>query len=356
MRLVTTIVGEMHNDLFYKCTMFQDLEDGIAAEIHAARDRIASMDEASIKALVHAATGKLPKKIPGEAFIKRGGNGNNSTELFATLGVPVRLVTVVGSNARWMIDEVAAAGVDASRILTVPAPTPVSTIIEDPATTRILVAPNLKQAMNFSSAPPDPSTFAGTSVAFFTPLAPKFAPVLDLLHAPGNEGVLKAVTVEAQAIPDLATLRAIAGRGVDLLFVNQHDALAITGEASLDGADAILSTMAKVRVVTMGAAGSVIRSAFHAPVHLPVFDVPVVDRTGAGDAFAAGVLLKCHEFTGQHGGVMRFLETAPAAEKERFLTRIGTFGTAVASLKVMNARTPTKVEVDAFLHARGIEP
>ena len=345
--LKATIVGEMHNDLFYKCDAFQELEEKLAESIYTLRDKLQNNSQDEIKTLIHGIIQQLPKKIPGESFIKRGGNGNNSTELFGTLGVPVKLMTVVGKGSEWMIDEVKKMGVDTSTIYQVNATTPISTIIEDPVTTKIFVAPNLKANMNFSSIDIDASTFDESSLVFFTPLAEKFKPVLDILLSKRKD-IFKVFTIESQAISELSLLKKIVTSKANMLFINKRDALGITNTENLASADEILQEFAEIRVITLGSDGTLIRSDFCEPVTAPIFDVPVVDRTGAGDAYAAGVLLRCHELIIKHGNLIETLKQADQAERMKLLKDIGLFGSVVASLKVSIARTPTKKEVNEF--------
>ncbi|MHB1987625.1 MAG: adenosine kinase [Acidimicrobiales bacterium] len=77
---------------------------------------------------------------------------------------------------------------------------------------------------------------------------------------------------------------------VGLLFGNEDEARSLTGAGNLEGALAQLTRPGLVSVVTRGAAGSVAawpEAMIEQPAHL--VDA-VVDTTGAGDLFAAGVL------------------------------------------------------------------
>lgn len=84
---------------------------------------------------------------------------------------------------------------------------------------------------------------------------------------------------------------------IDVLVVNEHEALEIAGAADLD--DAVLSLSARVRalVVTLGAKGSLI---VHDGDRAEVAAVPAdaVDTTGAGDTFC-GVLAARLEASGR---------------------------------------------------------
>ncbi|HME52919.1 MAG TPA: carbohydrate kinase family protein [Candidatus Lokiarchaeia archaeon] len=347
------IVGEMHNDIFYKIAFFKTLEDQVTEKIYQyildLGAKIRTMKKDDVQKIIHDVISGLPKKNAGEAVIKRGGNGNNSTELFATLGLPIKLMTVIGQNSEWMKDELEAMSVDTSCVFQLPKMTPISAIIEDPVTTKIFTGANLKKEMNFSSISVDASHFADASIVFFTPMAPKFEPILSSLASMAT-GILTAITLESQAIDSIDLLRDLVKTKVDVLFANDADALAITGGSTIDEADAILLDFARIRVFTLGGAGSTIRSDLCDSVDIPVFQVKVIDRTGAGDAFAAGVLVKCHEFIEKSGNLIEYLETLPEEDKKAVFQEIGTFGAASAALKISLARTPSMTEVADFLN------
>jgi len=74
------------------------------------------------------------------------------------------------------------------------------------------------------------------------------------------------------------------------LFANESEAAALTGEADFDAAVAALAAKCPIVCVTHGAEGSVIAAEgkVHRIAAAPVDKV--VDTTGAGDLYAAGVL------------------------------------------------------------------
>jgi sugar/nucleoside kinase (ribokinase family) len=77
---------------------------------------------------------------------------------------------------------------------------------------------------------------------------------------------------------------------VDVLLGNEHEALALSGAATLDGALEVLAAQCRVLAVTRGAEGSIVVEDGH-DVAVPAHPVPhVIDTTGAGDLYAAGFL------------------------------------------------------------------
>jgi sugar/nucleoside kinase (ribokinase family) len=85
-----------------------------------------------------------------------------------------------------------------------------------------------------------------------------------------------------------------AWRWTDLFHCNADEAASITGEREPARAAAALRRLGAGSVfVTMGGDG-LVASVPGAVIRLPAFSVRVVDPTGAGDAFSAGLILKLH--------------------------------------------------------------
>lgn len=85
-------------------------------------------------------------------------------------------------------------------------------------------------------------------------------------------------------------LRGLLAEGVDVLFANEDEALALTGAPSLAAAVAKVQGRVPVAAITRGAEG-VIATEGSVAVELPAEPVQeLVDTTGAGDLFAAGFL------------------------------------------------------------------
>jgi sugar/nucleoside kinase (ribokinase family) len=79
---------------------------------------------------------------------------------------------------------------------------------------------------------------------------------------------------------------------MDIFHCNDLEAKKITGEADLwTAVRQIADVGVKVVLVTRGERG-VLAKVPGAEIELPAFSVPVVDPTGAGDAFCAGILFQ----------------------------------------------------------------
>jgi ribokinase len=128
----------------------------------------------------------------------------------------------------------------------------------------------------------------------------------------------------------------------DYLTPNETEAAAIVGQPIESVADAKLAAEALLArgvghvVITLGARGALVRSG-RVTEHVPVVDAgPVVETTGAGDAFNGGL--------------------AVALAEGLDLVAATRFGCAVAGLSVTRHGTapsmPTREEVDRLLRAR----
>jgi sugar/nucleoside kinase (ribokinase family) len=79
--------------------------------------------------------------------------------------------------------------------------------------------------------------------------------------------------------------------GADWFWPNGDQLRALTGRADLDLAIAdVLALGAGGVAVTLGADGCLVTGAGSGLTHIPAIDVPVVDTTGCGDGFNAGML------------------------------------------------------------------
>jgi len=77
---------------------------------------------------------------------------------------------------------------------------------------------------------------------------------------------------------------------VDVLFCNEVEAQAMTGESDALEAFKKLQVMVDTVFLTLGAKGSLVGKNAQEPVEVKTFPVKAVDTTGAGDLFAAGAL------------------------------------------------------------------
>lgn len=342
------VVGELHQDLFYKTTGYSDLIDIISKNLVNQDFKDKSLEE--IRRILTKIIDDSPKKVPGDAYIKRGGNGNNSAETLTKLEIPTQLMTTVGTGAEWMFSQLQKLGINTDKIYQVESPTPISTIIEDPLFTKIWVAPNLKENMNFNSVSFSEKDFKDVKIVFFTPMAEKYTRVLQQVV---KLNIITAFTLELQKIQTLDQLRAsIVGRP-DFMFMNLNDAATIIGldtsktddiaiRQRLLNTDQIMKLFATVRIYTLGKYGSWICEDNKPQLKVPALPVKVVNRTGAGDTFAAGFIA----FIFNNISNVNEFRALSLQNRSKLLIEAGIYATKAAAFRISSGNTPTNSDLE----------
>lgn len=276
---------------------------------------------------------------------KGGGVEANVAAALARLGVRVGLVSRVGDDADgwWARDELTAWGVDTTHLSAVPGvPTDFCLVWVGPDGERMLACdtPALR-AMQLGND--DWAYLTRARVLFLSSFVPfeLAKPAIRLAHQ----------THLRVALDLTAGFDDLAGRGlnregfwdlvphVDLLMTNH---LGLTSLLGLEQAEAAFARFRRQApqvglAMSMGARGAWLSQGQH-QVHVDAFQVQVLDTTGAGDAFHAGLI---------YGLLLR----------EWPLRRAGLFASALAALNCtqFGARggLATRQQVDAFLSSRG---
>jgi ribokinase len=216
---------------------------------------------------------------PARVRVGGGGQAGNTAAWLAYAGVPVTLVATVGDDpaGRDRVAELTAAGVDCA----------VRTVPGVPTGTLVVLATGEERTMLTDRGAADhlrPSDVDGVlgharhlHLSGYTLLGEgSRAAGRHALSAARARGL--STTVDAASVAPLRTAGGFVDwiRGVDLLLAN-------AGEA------AILGTVPVAMVVKHGPAGAEWRSG-GATLHVDAVPAAAVDTTGAGDAFAAGLL------------------------------------------------------------------
>jgi len=235
----------------------------------------------------------LPR--PGETVLcdgyvtKPGGKGSNQAVAAARAGARVAMAGAVGDDGfgQVMRATLAKDGIDTSLIATSERPTGVAYICVDAAAENfIAVGSGANLAVRADQVPDDR-------------LTPDTLLVLQMELPPEeNWALLKRARVRGcRAILNVAPAAPVpesALRDLDLLVVNEHEALSIAGTLGLDistpqaAAAALSHTLDLTCVVTLGGAGA-IAVGREADFAVPALPIQPVDTTGAGDTFT-GVL------------------------------------------------------------------
>jgi sugar/nucleoside kinase (ribokinase family) len=252
---------------------------------------------------VHSGVLAVDSDTPARITATAGGSAANTAAWLADAGVAVSLLGVVGADAAGaqLIAELAAAGVDCSPVVHSPT-TPTGTIIVlTDGRNRTMVA---DRGANHDLRP----GWVDDSFAGLPDLAHLHLSGYTLLHASSRGAGLRALELaRARGIPtsvdaaSAAPLREHARAlldwvaGVDLLLANLDEAriLAVAADSTVDDAPAAVAavlarTVGEV-VVKLGPGGALWTRADQTRV-VAAEPATVVDTTGAGDAFAAGLI------------------------------------------------------------------
>jgi len=202
---------------------------------------------------------------PARVSVAGGGSAANVAAWAAALGTPVALVCRVGDDdrGRAAVDELAAAGVRIHAAVDPERPTGTCVVLVEPGGERTML--------------PDPG-------ANDAPL-PEI-PLGDHLHVVGY-----ALLRDGPRASALAAIERARGAGMTVSV--DPSSWALIREGAIPEVDLLLPNEREAEVlgergdmvVKLGAAG-----ARWGDAHVPAVPVDVVDTTGAGDAFAAGLL------------------------------------------------------------------
>ncbi|SCG17695.1 Sugar or nucleoside kinase, ribokinase family [Micromonospora echinofusca] len=235
---------------------------------------------------------------PAAIRFSGGGQAANTAAWLAAQGVPVTLVGAVGDDdaGRDRVAELERAGVDCA-----------TTVCPDRATGTVIVLATAgersmvtERGANLRLAPRDVDAALAAvpdarhlHLSGYTLLDDESRPAgLRALAAARERGL--STSVDAASAAPLRRVGAAAFlswvRGVDLLLVNADEATVLAGGLDPAAQGRVLSATARRIVVKQGAAGAVWVDRAASVAVAPARRVAVVDVTGAGDAFAAGLL------------------------------------------------------------------
>lgn len=342
------IIGELHQDLYYESEFYEQIVEQIVNNlVNLIKYNPDDLNKTILEKFVKKGITDTPKKVMGLCYFKRGGNGNNSAEFLANLGIYTKLVSVIGRGSDWMIDELRDIGINTDSIFQINEITPVSTIIKSNFTTKIHLAPNLKDKMNFDGIFFKDEIFENTKIIFSTPIADKF---LDIFEKGSNFGLITAFNVERQKIHNLEQLSKMIKNRKDLLFLNVKDAyLILEQKATIEEIDQKFKKFAFIRVYTAGKDGSHVKTD-NFTLTFPGIEVDaIVDRTGAGDCYAAGFLTKLYEEIADKKELIDLLTAKNSEKLKVILNSCIKFATFTAIYKITKQTAPSKEELELFI-------
>jgi ribokinase len=221
--------------------------------------------------------------IGGEYSTAHGGKGANQAVAAARLGARVMLVGLLGDDdfGRAAASSLEADGVTLNEVRTAAGHTGVAQIlVDDSGENLIAVASGANDELTGAMVEESLGRLDGENIVVLSVLEVPDDAVATAAGVARNRG-WRFVLNPAPARPIAQSLIELC----DVLTPNEHE---LTGLGS-SSPDALLSAGAGAVVVTRGSDGADVYRA-GAPVHHQrAFDVRVVDTTGAGDAFSAGL-------------------------------------------------------------------
>jgi ribokinase len=231
---------------------------------------------------------------PAAISTRGGGAGANVAVHLARLGVPVVLAGCIGNDpaGRALAAELADAGVRAALRVVDGVPTGTIVSLVEPGGQRSMLA---DRGANLHLRPgdvPTPAPGGHLHLSGYTLLDPGS-------RAAGLAALESAVAAGCTVSLDPASIWPLARYGVQrwladtaaatLLLPNADEARLLTGCADVGDAARALARRHPVVAVSLGADGALWATGDDL-VHRPAHPTEVVDTTGAGDAFAAGLL------------------------------------------------------------------
>jgi sugar/nucleoside kinase (ribokinase family) len=254
-----------------------------------------------------------------EVRITAAGTAAGTSVDLAKLGADVVVLGAIGDDelGELLVRMLARHGVDTTRLVRKPADqTSVSILlIGDDGERRVVVRlPGANGHLTLDDVDFDAIAEADLLHVGGVDVLGKFAgePLLEVMAFARSRGVPTSLDVLGPCDERIAERLAPALRDADYFLPNADQLTGLTGCARPAEAAAALRRLGVGCVVaTLGADGSLV-SSDRGEAFLPAFDVPVVDTTGCGDAFAAGFIVGV--LSGRHEESAAWLGTAAAAQ------------------------------------------
>lgn len=232
-----------------------------------------------------------------EMGLHAGGCAVNTGTVLARLGFPVEVVGKVGQDALgdFLVAELDRRGVGGQGVVRdEQIGTSASMVIVDESGERRFIH-YLGANAALTAADVDTSLFEDAAIvhAGGALVLPGIdgAPLAELLRAARRAGALTSLDTVWDDTGRWMELLTEVLPQTDIFLPSRAEARELTGERDpVAMARALQAAGARQVAIKMGAEGCVVVDASGEGFHVPAFDVPAVDATGAGDAFAAGFL------------------------------------------------------------------
>ncbi|MBY8988834.1 MAG: hypothetical protein KGD61_10300, partial [Candidatus Lokiarchaeota archaeon] len=212
------VLGELNKELHYESDFYDKAIDEIVSQLsNFIRYNPDDLSKEVIKKIVIRGFSNTPNKIIGQGFFKRGGSGNNSSELLAKLGISTKLISVIGKGSDWMIAELDKLGVNTTNLFQITEETPVNTIIKSNIITTIHLAPNLNKKLNFDGLTVKDKEFEHSKIIFSTSISKNNKA---LLNKGLDLGLITAFRIVPEVIQSIEHLDQLIDKEYDIFFLN----------------------------------------------------------------------------------------------------------------------------------------
>lgn len=257
------------------------------------------MVKGSMQLIDAAAAARLYDDI-GPAIESSGGSAGNTAACLASLGGAVAFVGRVADDVlgRVFTHDIRAIGVDFE---------PLNVVVDDRGTARcvVLVTPDAQRTMNtylgvsghIGPDDVDPELIARAKVTYcegylwdLPEAKAALIKAMDAAHSAGNK---VAFTLSDGFCVDRnrSEFLELAEHQVDILFANEQELLSLYETDNWESAASQVAGHCELACLTRSEHGSVLITSGGERVKVPAFPgVDVIDTTGAGDSYAAGVL------------------------------------------------------------------
>jgi sugar/nucleoside kinase (ribokinase family) len=231
-----------------------------------------------------------------------GGAAPNAGAVLARLNTPVSLVGRIGDDSlgglvRQQIEKWASR-ISLARDTNLPTSAVVGHVFAD-GNRSFIYSPGASAAFDASDLNLEEEKAQGSQALHlgYAFLLPKLdgRPMLEVFQHAQKLGLLTSLDVSHFSGPDWQALRHLLP-AIDVFCPNSMEAAAITGETQPEAAAEVLfkSGVRQFVAIKGGHQGSYARSAKGGGIVFPPHAVEVVDSTGAGDAYIAGLLAAWH--------------------------------------------------------------
>ena len=230
---------------------------------------------------------------PAEVRSYGGGSAANVSAWLAAAGADVVFVARRGDDSlgRTAEAELAEAGVQCRLIVDGQRPTGSCVVVSDGSARSMFPDRGANEGWVSSDIPADIDATI-THVSGYPLLSGAWRPLAMALQAAREHG--SAVSVDPSAASLISRLPAAEffdrTGPLDLLKPNRDEAAALTGLADPEAAGTRLLDVSATVVVTLDRDGALLLDRGGTRLHVPAPGVDVLDTTGAGDAFTAGLL------------------------------------------------------------------